>query len=335
MYRQSRGGSLSLDSAANRFARDDILHLNKLSKIYPSSLRTSSRLLRCSDIKCLSSSNIQNKMIRSIFSTTIEAYVFAVNSLRPSGWFLISYLVGVFALFCAVFSSSSTIESTTPLTLLSVVISIGLFFVACAYQTKLFLLALALPDRKILLSDIRNLAIASLIVTFFVFVLLSVFLVYLLVWPSTVLTLLCGDGSFECSSELSAIQSILQATIWRPAGVLIWLPTLLMLAGFVILVLRFSNFSIATIATGRISVISSLKYTKTTWGRIGLTSVFTYLIPTLFFVAFLLQLDRLDHEYELLETLSKMLLVAVYAPIVTGTTIYTVTKYFREVRPIP
>lgn len=272
-------------------------------------------------------------MIRSVLSTTIEAYVFSVKALRPSGWFLIAYLAGVLMIYGVVTSSTALSEFATILTLFSVVISIGLFLTACAYQTKLYMLALEQPDRKILLSDIRNLAVASLIVTFFVFVLLSIFAVYLLVWPSTVLTLLCGDGSFECSSELSEIQSILQAIIWQPAGILIWFPTMLMLAGFVILVLRFSNFSIATITSERISVISSLKYTKTTWGRIGLTSLLTYLTPTLFFTYLLLQTYQPNLDNGLMVTLLQMFLVGVYAPILTGSTIYTITKYFREVSP--
>ena len=273
-------------------------------------------------------------MLRSILSTATEAYVFAVKALRPSRWFLLSYLMGVLMVWGVTITLTTTDQQSSGLgILLSFLLTIGVFVVACAYQAKLYMLALGQPDRKVRISDVRTLALASLIVTFFFLVLLSIFVVYLLTWPPAVLTLLCGENSVDCTSESDVIQSAVQTLLWQPAGLLIWIPTILIIASLLIIVLRFSNFGVATITSNRISVLSSLQHTRTTWGRIGLTSLLTYLVPTCVFSATVMGLADSGFGNTLFGTLIQLLLVAAYAPIVTATTIYTVTKYFREVNP--
>ena len=273
-------------------------------------------------------------MLRSILSTASQAYVFAVTALRPTRWFLLSYLMGVFMVWGITISLAAADQESSALgILLSFLLTIGLFVVACAYQAKLYMLALEQPDRKVQISDVRNLALASLIVTFFFLVLLSIFIVYLLTWPPAVLTLLCGESSVGCTTESDAIQSAVQTLLWQPAGLLIWIPTILIIASLLILVLRFSNFGVATIASNRISVLSSLQYTRTTWGRIGLTSLITYFVPTCAFSVIVMGLANSNFGSTLFVALIQMLLVAAYAPIVTATTIYTVTKHFKEITP--
>ena len=273
-------------------------------------------------------------MLRSIMSTATEAYVFAVTALQPTRWFLLSYLMGVFMVWGVTITSTATDQEPSALgILLLCLLTIGLFVVACAYQAKLYVLALGPPDRKVQVSDVRNLALASLIVTFFFLVLLSIFVVYLLTWPPAVLTLLCGENSVGCTSESDAIQAAVRTLLWQPAGLLIWIPTILIIASLLTVVLRFSNFGVATIASSRISVLSSLQYTRTSWGRIGFTSLITYLVPTCVFTAIVMGLANSDFGNTLLVALIQMVLVAAYAPIVTATTIYTVTKYFKEVNP--
>lgn len=269
-------------------------------------------------------------MLRSVLHTTVEAYIFAFQALRPSGKFLLSYLFTVILLlFLAL---SGVLESThSVLSLVFLIIFIFVvYLVGCAYQAKLYSLALGNPKRSITVKGIRNIALASLFVSFILILALSIILVFLLVWPSTVLTLLCGDGSFACSSTGEDIQSNLLTVLKQPGGLLIWLPSLLLLAGFTLMTLRLSNYGIATIALDRVSVLSSLRYTKKTWGQIGLTGVFTYVIPSAICLVIQYIINSTTEADSVLSILLVLTSIAIYAPIVTGAVIYTVSSYFKQ-----
>lgn len=272
-------------------------------------------------------------MLLPALNTTKEAYIFAFRALRPSGLFLTLYLASV--LFTVLLLTTIFIGKAFSLNdiVFSAGVIVALYVISCAYQAKLYVLALGQTDRQILVSDIRIIAIASLFVIFLFLLFLSIFIVYLLVWPSTVLSLLCGNGSFICSSETEDVHRALSILMMQPAGILVWIPTLLILSGFVVLVLKLSKFGVATIALNRITVLSSIGFTKRTWGRIGLTVVFTYLIPTLLFMPLFVVSLQTSHEFWSIPTLLQLLAILVYAPIVNGTSIYTVTKYFLEVMP--
>ena len=269
-------------------------------------------------------------MIKSVIQTTTEAYAFAFRAIRPSGRYLFAYLFTVIVLLNL--ALSGVLESThSVLSMVFLIIFIVVvYLVGCSYQAKLYSLALGDPKRSITVKDIRNIALASLFVSFILILAISIILVFLLIWPSTVLTLLCGDGSFACSSTGDDIQSNLFTVLKQPAGLLIWFPSLLLLAGFTLMTLRLSNYGVATIALNRVSVLSSLRYTKKTWGQIGLTGVFTYVIPSAICIAIQYIINSTTEADSVLAILLVLTSIAIYAPIVTGAVIYTVSIYFKQ-----